>query len=72
MNDEQRIEQLARAIYSELHGHLDYKYFKAMRVSEILDWLSDGDIEGRSIEDLVEEWREYTAEANDAWERGEN
>ena len=61
--DEQRIEQLALAIYSEVCGHIDDKNHKALRVAEIRDWLTDGDGgEGRSLEDLVEEWREYTAE----------
>jgi len=62
MNDEQRIEQLAFDIYDEVYGHLDDKRHKSQYVSEIYDWLANGDIEGRSIEDLVEEWREYTAE----------
>ena len=61
--DEQRIEQLALAIYSEVCGHIDDKNHKALLVAEIRDWLADGDGgEGRSLEDLVEEWREYAAE----------
>jgi hypothetical protein len=61
--DEQRIERLAFAIYSEVYGHIDDKRHKALHVGEICDWLINGDGgSGRSLGDLVEEWREYTAE----------
>ena len=60
--DEQRIEQLAFDIYDEVYGHLDDKRHKSRFITEIIDWLINGDLEGRSLEDLVEEWREYTAE----------
>jgi hypothetical protein len=60
--NEERIEQLAFDIYDEVYGHLDDKRHKSRRVGEIYDWLANGDPEGRSLGDLVEEWREYTAE----------
>ena len=60
--DEQRIERLAFALYSEVYGHIDDKRHKALHVGEICDWLINGDGgSGRSLGDLVEEWREYTA-----------
>jgi hypothetical protein len=63
MNDGQRIDRLAFDIYDEVYGHLDDKRHKSRRVGEIYDWLANGDGgEGRSLADLVDEWREYTAE----------
>ena len=61
--DEQSIERLARAIYSEVYGHLDDKHHWAATVAEIRDWLSDGDGgEGASLAELVADWREYASE----------
>jgi hypothetical protein len=60
--NEERIEQLAFDIYDEVYGHIDDKRHKTQYITEIYDWLANGDIDGRSLGDLVEEWREYTAE----------
>lgn len=60
---DERATTLARAIYREVYGHLDDKNHKAAKVTEIRDWLLDGDMgEGRSVEALAEEWREYDTE----------
>ncbi len=65
MNGE-RIEQLARAIYSEVYGHLDDKRHAAATIAEIRDWLSDGDGgEGASLAELVADWREYNPDDPD-------
>lgn len=62
---ERRIEQLAFDIYDDVYGHLDDKRHKSRFITEIIDWLINGDLEGRSLEDLAEEWREYTTTAEE-------
>ena len=53
-------EALARAIYEEVYPTVDDKYFRRKKVSEINDWLSDGDNDfNRSVLSFAEEWREY-------------
>jgi len=60
---EARATTLAFSIYREVFGHLDDKNHKAAKVAEMRDWLMAGDMgEGRDVEDLAEEWREYDTE----------
>ena len=58
-----RLLALAEAIHTEVCG-CDSK--RCSLVSEIYDWLTDGDTDDMSVDDLVAEWREYTAAAEDA------
>ncbi len=63
MHTETRLTELAEAVYREVFGHLDDKYFKASKVQEIYEWLEagDGGVD-RTVADLVAEWREWDAE----------
>jgi hypothetical protein len=64
--NEERIDQLASAIYSEVYGHLDDKRHRARLETEIRDWLTEGDGGvGRTVEDLAAEWREYNPDDPD-------
>ena len=60
---EQQIETMARAIYTEVYGQIDDKYFRADKLAEIHDWLTDGDTSDTpSVAALVNEWRQYDAD----------
>ncbi len=53
-------EQLAYEIYLRMYGDVDDKHHHARKLTEILDWLSNGDLEGtESIESIVADWLEY-------------
>ena len=63
MDSTDQVLAIAQGIYSEVFGALDDRRFEAAKVQEIYDWLQSGDGgEGRTVEDLAEEWREYDAE----------
>jgi hypothetical protein len=60
---EHPLNVLAEAIYTQVFGHLDDKYFSAVKIQEIYDWLEAGDDgEDRTVADLATEWREYDAD----------
>lgn len=51
---------MADAIYTEIFGEIDDKYFQDEKTSEIYDWLVDGDTNPMpTLAELVDEWREY-------------
>ncbi len=54
------IQQIADEIYREFYG-LDHKRFDARKTGEIVDWLTEGDLENMTLEDLKTEWAEYDA-----------
>ncbi len=55
-------EQLAYEIYLRVYGDVDDKSFRARKQTEILDWLSNSDLDGtESIESIVADWLEYDA-----------
>ena len=60
--NEQKMRETADRIYSEHYGHLDDVAFAATKTQEIVDWLSDGDTDGATTEQLVAEWAEYDEE----------
>lgn len=50
--------QLAEAIYVEVYGDIDHKVFHRDRVTEITDWLADGEpVTDETIKELAHEWR---------------
>jgi len=51
----------ANRIYSEFYGHLDDRRFKAAKLQEINDWLTQGDPEDMTPDELMAEWAEYDA-----------
>ena len=54
---------LADAIYTEVFGHLDDKYFAESKIAEIRDWLEAGDLDDNpNVTELAAEWREYDAD----------
>jgi Arc/MetJ-type ribon-helix-helix transcriptional regulator len=54
-----RITELAEGIYGEVYGDIDNKKFHSRRVSEITDWLIDGEpLEGdETVAELAKQWR---------------
>ena len=54
------IQRVADKIYREFYG-LDHNRFIARKTGEIIDWLTEGDIEGMSLAELKGEWAEYDA-----------
>ena len=58
-----RLLALAESVHREVCG-CDSK--RCNLTSEIYDWLTDGDVDDMSVDDLVAEWREYNAAAEDA------
>jgi len=62
MHAKNRLTELAEAVYSQVFGHLDDKYFESGKVTEIYDWLESGDLtDDQTAEALAAEWREYDA-----------
>ena len=55
----------AQAIYREIYGEIDNKFFKAEKIAEIETWLEEGDPTD-DMPALVAEWREYDAEEIEA------
>jgi hypothetical protein len=60
--DETYTQELIETIYSECYGHLDDKWFRDDKLTEIYDWLVNGDAFDCTVQDLVNEWREYDAD----------
>lgn len=54
-------QAMAEAIYIEAHGDVDDKRFRATKTGEIRDWLDNGDPDGMTQAQLVEEWLDYVA-----------
>lgn len=53
----------AQAIYAEVYGDIDDKGLKASKMTEIHDWLEEGDLrDNPTVDELAAEWREYDAE----------
>lgn len=58
------LEKLAADIYTEVYGDVDDKQFHADKETEILDWLTDGDIaDYATLQSLVADWRKQEGEA---------
>lgn len=57
----QSLENIAQAMYTEVYGDIDDKFFKAEKVEEIENWLEEGDPDLSNLAALVAEWREYDA-----------
>jgi len=55
------IAQIADELYREFYG-LDHTEFDARKTGEITNWLTEGDIEGVSLNQLKDEWAEYDAQ----------
>ena len=54
------LEKLAADIYNEVYGDIDSKQVHAEKQTEILDWLTDGNLDDdATLESLVADWREY-------------
>ena len=53
--------ELADKIYSNVYSEVDDKKFYNKKLSEIFDWLCNGDWSG-TIEELTDEWKEYDQE----------
>jgi hypothetical protein len=50
--------ELARQVHAEVCGCDDKR---CETTTEIYDWLSDGDTEGLTLEQIVAEWNEYSS-----------
>jgi Arc/MetJ-type ribon-helix-helix transcriptional regulator len=62
-----RIAELTEGVYSDVYGDIDNKKFHSHRVTEIIDWLTDGEpLEGdETISDLANQWRrEHTGDGD--------
>jgi hypothetical protein len=55
---------VAQAIYMEVYGAIDDKFFKAEKVGEMETWIKEGgtDLDTNNLTTLISEWREYDAE----------
>ena len=73
INDEEEMDRLANEsanmmdaafkIYSNIYGDIDNKFFKDKIITEIFDWLCNGDLErdgSIDVEHLTKEWIEYS------------
>lgn len=56
------IDELAEEIYYRIFGFLDDYWFYAGKTQEIVDWLMEIDLDGISVEQLVDWWCEYDAD----------
>jgi hypothetical protein len=59
------ILELADKIYSNVYPNIDDKRFYDKKLTEIFDWLCNGnseEIENWTAESLVDEWKEYDQE----------
>ena len=53
-------EEIAHHIYIEIFGDIDSKRIYGMKMAEIQDWLTDGDLDGStSLFELTREWRGF-------------
>ena len=58
--------RLAEQIYVEVYGDADDKYAHATCITEIEEWLADGDPGPYTFTELVVLWQEYVAEEAEA------
>jgi hypothetical protein len=57
-----KIQEMARQIYRSVYPTIDDKRAAARVRGQIEDWLIDGDIDGMTIDELVEEWKDSICE----------
>ena len=52
--------RLSEQIYDEVYGDVDDKQHRAKTVIRIFDWLLEGEFkEGKGLEALAEDWKEF-------------